>query len=535
MVAGFAALKLAVASLTATIAANPLGLLLVGLTSVIAYLAITNDSFDATINKINESTDAVLKQNEASQKLGDEVKKLVDRYDELKAKSKLTKEEQKELSEIIVKIGKVVPGAVTEVNKYGEALEINAKKAREFTDSQKELIALRTKKQLEDSIVLLNKLQIQKKGLTISEQDLNSKYVEGIGFIKKRNGVLEVYNKILGTSRALTLEELILFKEKVVANEKNIATTSKNINTLKGLNTTQADSVESTDKLKESVIALNTEREKTLKPGTIDFYENEISKLKKLQKEQVTTKAGYNLIQNEINALQVKIDALSNVSKAIEPIVIKTEFEGVGLAELPVLLENVNNAMSLTQTKVAEMNASLSEAFTSIAESAVENLAVGFGEAIASMVNGANVGKTLAKFLLDTIGDLMIQLGKAAIQIGITMTAIKSAFATPFAAIATGVALVAFGTLIKSAVPDDFQKFADGGIVGGTSYYGDKILARVNSGELILNSKQQQSLYGMLAGASGSNVNIGVQDILLDGNKIRIVLDRTDKINNRKR
>ena len=33
-------------------------------------------------------------------------------------------------------------------------------------------------------------------------------------------------------------------------------------------------------------------------------------------------------------------------------------------------------------------------------------------------------------------------------------------------------------------------KFADGGIVSGNSFHGDKILARVNAGEMILNQKQ---------------------------------------------
>lgn len=37
-------------------------------------------------------------------------------------------------------------------------------------------------------------------------------------------------------------------------------------------------------------------------------------------------------------------------------------------------------------------------------------------------------------------------------------------------------------------------KFAEGGIVGGSSYYGDKILARLNSGEMVLNQRQQARL-----------------------------------------
>ena len=37
-------------------------------------------------------------------------------------------------------------------------------------------------------------------------------------------------------------------------------------------------------------------------------------------------------------------------------------------------------------------------------------------------------------------------------------------------------------------------KFAGGGVVGGNSYYGDRLLARVNSGEMILNQRQQARL-----------------------------------------
>lgn len=54
-----------------------------------------------------------------------------------------------------------------------------------------------------------------------------------------------------------------------------------------------------------------------------------------------------------------------------------------------------------------------------------------------------------------------------------------------------------------------FPKFADGGIVGGSSYFGDKLLARVNSGELILNQKQQESLYHMTEDDRGGGVTIG--------------------------
>lgn len=71
--------------------------------------------------------------------------------------------------------------------------------------------------------------------------------------------------------------------------------------------------------------------------------------------------------------------------------------------------------------------------------------------------------------------------------------------------------LVAIPTAIAAVISafTSFPKFADGGIVGGSSYFGDKLLARVNSGELILNQKQQESLYHMTEEDRGGGVTIG--------------------------
>ena len=41
-------------------------------------------------------------------------------------------------------------------------------------------------------------------------------------------------------------------------------------------------------------------------------------------------------------------------------------------------------------------------------------------------------------------------------------------------------------------------QFANGGVVDGSSFFGDKILARVNSGEMILNKSQQSNLFNLL-------------------------------------
>jgi hypothetical protein len=44
------------------------------------------------------------------------------------------------------------------------------------------------------------------------------------------------------------------------------------------------------------------------------------------------------------------------------------------------------------------------------------------------------------------------------------------------------------------------MQFASGGIVGGTSFTGDHVIARVNSGEMILNKAQQNRLWSFING-----------------------------------
>lgn len=58
-------------------------------------------------------------------------------------------------------------------------------------------------------------------------------------------------------------------------------------------------------------------------------------------------------------------------------------------------------------------------------------------------------------------------------------------------------------------------KFETGGIIGGSSYTGDKLLARVNSGEMILNKAQQNNLYNALYGVKSPNINMQPTEVVL--------------------
>ena len=108
-----------------------------------------------------------------------------------------------------------------------------------------------------------------------------------------------------------------------------------------------------------------------------------------------------------------------------------------------------------------------------------------------------------------------------------------SAAAMPFPAnIAAIASIVATIASVFASLP----KFESGGIVGGSSFTGDKLLARVNSGEMILNKNQQQNLYNQLDNAgigqpTNTNVNVSGQ-FRVSGSDLKAVLRNYDnKIN----
>lgn len=98
----------------------------------------------------------------------------------------------------------------------------------------------------------------------------------------------------------------------------------------------------------------------------------------------------------------------------------------------------------------------------------------------------------------------VLALGEIAVQTGVAIAqGISSAMSVPFpgniVAIATTIATVVAN--IASAISTvKSAKFATGGIVGGNSYTGDNVNVRVNSGEMILNTKQQAELFAVANG-----------------------------------
>lgn len=125
------------------------------------------------------------------------------------------------------------------------------------------------------------------------------------------------------------------------------------------------------------------------------------------------------------------------------------------------------------------------------------------------------------------LGGAMQQLGSdsAAAKAGLVMAAIGQlalslATAMTDAAKQSWITWLAFGisgTAQLVSMVATISQFATGGIVGGNSKSGDRVLARVNSGEMILNAAQQAQLFAIANGRMQPTVNTDVLTRLMAG------------------
>lgn len=175
----------------------------------------------------------------------------------------------------------------------------------------------------------------------------------------------------------------------------------------------------------------------------------------------------------------------------------KVKIEGKDLEALEELA-NAGDAASTSWGEALNSIGGLSSALASIEDPAVKVLGI-IAEAIAT------VALTFAKSLKGTISPWDWIAGAAA------------GTATMISTIAA----------IKSATAGNF---AEGGIVPGNSYSGDRLTANVNSGELILSASQQNVLASRLQNNSPQNLRLTAT---IKGTDIQLVLNNTARMQRR--
>ena len=194
---------------------------------------------------------------------------------------------------------------------------------------------------------------------------------------------------------------------------------------------------------------------------------------------------------------------------------------------------SLNEQQSVSTEEMKNRAQELNESYSLIGESFIglfDSYSKGFVDSLGITSEGM---KAFVQSMISTITKL-ISMALSASMANSIQGATQSGVATGPAAVFTTPAFIATAIAGIIGAFASIPKFATGGMVPGTSLYGDKILARVNSGELILNQKQQSNLWGMMNSANeGVNVNLE-GGFKLSGSDLELVIERAIRKNNRK-
>ncbi len=171
---------------------------------------------------------------------------------------------------------------------------------------------------------------------------------------------------------------------------------------------------------------------------------------------------------------------------------------GSGVESLTSVLEGNGNAWQ-TITGIVDGFLQIYDGISQVIEIINMMTQVTKGSAAAKIVESTNTTSSTAATIANTTAleantvaasvNTAVKSGESIAEA--TASGAKLPFPANLAAIAAGVAAVV-GALSMIGC------FATGGIVGGASPTGDKLIARVNSGEMILNHRQQKRLFDML-------------------------------------
>ncbi|MNT30607.1 hypothetical protein D3C72_1664110 [compost metagenome] len=206
-----------------------------------------------------------------------------------------------------------------------------------------------------------------------------------------------------------------------------------------------------------------------------------------------------------------------------------TDFEkiGVDFGKLQTEMAAKAGGIKSSLNSITEAGKNLR---ASIADSTLPALTDAFGEMSVGVIDSLGLAKTGFQGFIGGLATTILKLISMMLASSISQSiagATASGTATGPLAIATTPAFIATAVGGVIAAFAAIPKFETGGIFGGSSFYGDKILARVNSGEMVANSAQQQKIWGAMQGSSVGDILI--PDVVLKGNDIWLSFKRTEE------
>lgn len=271
-----------------------------------------------------------------------------------------------------------------------------------------------------------------------------------------------------------------------------------------------------------------TEDKKALE-GSIDWYEEKINEKQK-ELNATASKATARALNAEIEGLQrqlymlkvdvgiedvPKLDVKTFASNLTAQLNEEIEAERQKLLDKPLVINTEVEAKARDYDHISSL--------FNIDISSFESVRTGLAD-INGISDSTAKGMAVAGASCEMLGSALQQLGgdSAAAKAGMMAAAIGQfvlSFAQAMSTCKTWIDWLAFGisgTAQLTSIISTISQFATGGIVGGNQTSGDKVLVRVNSGEMILNAAQQARLFAIANGAAVQGVSVntaGLQGI----------------------
>ena len=271
-----------------------------------------------------------------------------------------------------------------------------------------------------------------------------------------------------------------------------------------------------------------TEGKKALE-GSIDWYEEKINEKQK-ELNATADKATARALNAEMEGLQRQLYMLK-VDIGIEEVPkLDVKAFTVNLkAQLDEGMEAMRQRLSdkplviNTEVEAKARDYDHISSLFNIDVSNFESVRTGLAD-INGISDSTAKGMAVAGASCKMLGSALQQLGgdSAAAKAGMVAAAIGQfvlSFAQAMSTCKTWIDWLAFGisgTAQLTSIISTISQFATGGIVGGNQTSGDKVLVRVNSGEMILNAAQQARLFAIANGAAVQGVSVntaGLQGI----------------------
>lgn len=271
-----------------------------------------------------------------------------------------------------------------------------------------------------------------------------------------------------------------------------------------------------------------TEGKKALE-GSIDWYEEKINEKQK-ELNATADRATARALNAEMEGLQRQLYMLK-VDVGIEevPKLDVKAFEVNLKAQLDEGMEAMRQRLSdkplviNTEVEAKARDYDHISSLFNIDVSNFESVRTGLAD-INGISDSTAKGMAVAGASCKMLGSALQQLGgdSAAAKAGMVAAAIGQfvlSFAQAMSTCKTWIDWLAFGisgTAQLTSIISTISQFATGGIVGGNQTSGDKVLVRVNSGEMILNAAQQARLFAIANGAAVQGVSVntaGLQGI----------------------